>query len=48
MWLFKVVEDGSEVQAQERVCGLGFVMQLLYLEVEGGELKQMTVLPGQN
>ena len=46
--LFKVVENGPEVEAEESVCVVGFVMQLLYLEVERAQLKQTTVLPGQN
>lgn len=43
--LFNVVEDRSEVQAEESVCVFGFVMQLFYLEMQGGKFKQMMVLP---
>ena len=46
--LLEVVEDGPEVDAEEVVCVVGFVIELLYLEVEGGPLKQTAVLPGQN
>lgn len=44
--LFKVVQDGPEVEAEEGVCVAAFVIELLYLEVEGGEFKQTTVPPG--
>lgn len=46
--LFKVVENGPEVEAEESVRLIGFVIQLLNLEVERGQLKQTTVLPGRN
>lgn len=46
--LFKVVKNGPEVEAEERVCVVGFVIKLLDLEVKRGQLKQTTVLPGQN
>ena len=46
--LFKVVENGPKVEAEESVHVVGFVKKLLYLEMERGQLKQTTVLPGQN
>lgn len=45
--LFKVVQDGPEVEAEEGVRVVGFVIKFLYLEVEGGQFKQTAVLPGQ-
>lgn len=45
--LFKVVEDGPEVEEEESVCVVGFVIKFLYLEMDGGQFKQATVLPGQ-
>lgn len=41
------MEDGSEVEAEEGVRVAGFVIEFLYLEVEGGQFKQTAVLPGQ-
>lgn len=43
--LFKVEQDGPEVEAEEGVRVVGFVTKFLYLEVEGGQFKQTTVLP---
>lgn len=41
--LLEVLEYGLDVEAEEGVFGVGFVMKLLYLEVEGGQLKEMSV-----
>jgi len=46
--LLKVEKDGSEVEVEERACGVAFTMQLFYLVVEGRELKQTKVFPGQD
>lgn len=43
--LFKVVQDGPEVEAEEGVRVAGFVIKFLYLKVEGGQFKQTAVLP---
>lgn len=43
--LFKVVQDGPEVEAEEGVRVVGFVIKFLYLKVEGGQFKQTAVLP---
>lgn len=43
--LFKVVQDGPEVEAEEGVRVVGFVIKFLYLKVEGGQFKQTPVLP---
>lgn len=45
--LLQVEQDGPEVEAEEGVRGVGYVIEFLYLEVEGGEFKETMVLPGQ-
>lgn len=44
---FEVEENRPEVKAEESVRVVGFVIKLLYLMVERGQLKQTAVLPGQ-
>lgn len=44
---FEVEENRPEVKAEESVRLVGFVIKLLYLMVERGQLKQTAVLPGQ-
>lgn len=49
MWeLFKVVEDRPEVEAEECMHWVGFVIKLSYVEVKGGQIKQTVVLPAQS
>lgn len=43
----EIGEDGPEVEAEESVRAVSFVMELLYLEAEGGLFKEPLVLPVQ-